>query len=114
MQNYKPVGAICCIILLLMLTTCGGGDDHESSGSSTSFRSITLAWDNPAQSIFDISGYKIYYGTSSGNYDHVIEIENVTQYTLDNISSGTICFAVKVLNVLNYESDYSNEVCKKI
>ena len=47
---------------------------------------VTLAWD--ANTEPDVAGYKIYSGTSSGNYDNVIDVGNQTNGTIQNLVEG--------------------------
>ncbi len=49
--------------------------------------SLNLAWN--ANTETDLSGYRIYYGTSSGNYTSVKEPGKVTSYALSDLSEGT-------------------------
>lgn len=59
-----------------------------------------------------VSGYKIYYGTSSGVYSAVKDVGNVTQYLLSNFTfteGTTYYFVVKAYND-TIESSSSNEV----
>lgn len=72
--------------------------------------SITLAWD--ANSEPDLSGYKVYYGTSSGTYTTTIDVGNVTTYTLSGVFTPyvTYYFAVTAYNSSAQESGFSNEV----
>ncbi|MEW6001251.1 MAG: Ser-Thr-rich GPI-anchored membrane family protein [Nitrospirota bacterium] len=79
----------------------------------------TLSWDPPATNtdgspLTDLEGYKVYYGTSSGNYSQRIDVGNVTTYTVSNLNDGTYYFAVTVHDTSGNESDYSNEVSKTI
>ena len=77
-----------------------------SSGEAASF---TLAWD-PNQEP-DLAGYKLYYGTSSGSYQHSLDVGNVTQYTLGGLRDGvTYYFAATAYDTAGNESGYSNEV----
>ncbi len=80
----------------------------------------TLSWDPPVTNedgspLTDLAGYKIYYGTTSGNYTNSIDVGNVTTYTVINLTEGlTYFFVVSAYDTLGNESDYSNEVSKKI
>ncbi len=80
----------------------------------------TLTWDPPTTNadgspLTDLAGYKLYYGTSSGNYTNSIDVGNVTTYTVVNLTEGlTYFFVVSAYDTLGNESDYSNEVSKKI
>ena len=48
---------------------------------------LTLAWDPNTEP--DLAGYNLYYGTQSGAYDFVIDVGNITQYTLAGLSPDT-------------------------
>lgn len=76
--------------------------------SSTVFAGeIKLAWDASPE---PVSGYRLYYGLSSGNYTENIDVGKVTTYTLTGLQDGqTYYIATTAYNDLG-ESDYSNEV----
>jgi hypothetical protein len=80
----------------------------------------TLSWEPPATNIDgtpldDLVGYKIYYGTLSGNYTEDIDVGNVTEYTIDNLTDGiTYYFVATAYDISGNESGYSNEVNKLI
>ena len=86
-----------------------------SSGASCLAATATVSWDkNPEP---DIKGYKIYYGTSSGNYDNNIWIDSPdqTSYVFDNLQEGnTYYFAVTAVDLADQESELSDEVSKAI
>ena len=70
---------------------------------------ITMAWDSNNES--DLAGYKIYYGTSSGNYSHTEDVGNVTEYTIVDLQEGvTYFFAAKAYNYSGNESSFSEEL----
>ena len=112
--------SIIFILTFLILTGCGGGGGGGSSsnntGSNTSNTSnsqsagtISLAWD--ANTSSGIAGYKVYYGTSSGNYPEVINVGNTTTYTVSNLQSGnTYYLVVTDYDTSGNESGYSNEI----
>ncbi len=72
---------------------------------------VSLAWD--ANSEADLEGYRVYYGTSSGNYSVVTDVGKVTTFTVTNLGPGTYYFAVTAYNS-NTESSFSNEVSATI
>jgi len=80
----------------------------------------TLSWDPPVTNadgtpVNDLAGYKIYYGTSSGNYSQNIDVGNVTTYTVSNLTEGvTYYFAATAYDAARNESTDSNEVIKTI
>ena len=70
---------------------------------------ITLEWDPNSEP--DLAGYKLYYGTASGNYTNAIDVGNQVTYTVTGLNPGvTYYFAVTAYNTSGFESDYSNEV----
>ena len=69
---------------------------------------VTLAWD----AVIDpsVTGYKLYYGTSSRVYGAPVDVGKVTQATLTNIAEGqNIYFAVTAYSTTQ-ESAYSIEL----
>lgn len=80
----------------------------------------TLSWTPPTQNsdgtaLTNLSGYRIYYGTSSANLTQTISIDNigVTTYVLENLSPATWYFAVKAV-ANSVESDLSNVASKVV
>jgi hypothetical protein len=69
---------------------------------------VSLAW-NPSTSP-GVTGYKIYYGASSGSYGTPIPIPNQTTYIVTGLPDGTYYFAVTAFDASGNESGYSNEV----
>lgn len=74
---------------------------------------VTLAWD-PNQEA-DLAGYRLYYGPESGQYDQVVDVGNVTTFTVTNLPVGVPrYFVVTAYNTSDLESDFSNEVAHTI
>lgn len=73
---------------------------------------MDLSWDSNTES--DLAGYKVYYGSSSGNYGIPIDIGNRTTYTLTGLDLGTYYFSVTAYDTSGNESGFSNEVSKTI
>ena len=70
---------------------------------------VTLAWD--ASTDPGIAGYKVYYGTSSGNYQVVIDVGKNAGCTISNLQNdSTYYFAVTGYSTSGVESGYSNEI----
>jgi hypothetical protein len=68
-----------------------------------------LAWNASTGST--VTGYKVYYGTQSGQYTTSVDAGNVTNYTVTNLQTGpTYYFAVTAYNSAGLQSPYSNEV----
>jgi hypothetical protein len=70
---------------------------------------VTLAWDPNTEQ--DLSGYKIYYGTSSSNYTMGVDAGKNTTYTLSGLGNGiTYYIASTAYDTEGYESDFSNQL----
>jgi len=80
---------------------------------------VTLSWTAPTQNtaggpLTDLVGYRIYYGTSPGQYDNVVSImdSGATQYIVTGAQleeSTTYYFVATAVNAAGLESAYSNE-----
>ena len=73
---------------------------------------VNLAWDPVTNPV--LAGYRIGYGTVSGQYGTVIDVGNVTAHTISGLSPGTYYFAVKAYGTAGQESSYSNEVTSSV
>jgi chitodextrinase len=79
-------------------------------------RPVTLLWDAPTTNeegapLDDLAGYRLYYGTSTGNYTESFDAANVTQYTVGNLPTGLYYyFAVTAYDTQGNESAYSTEI----
>ncbi len=87
--------------------------------SETPVTVASLSWDAPTtnsdgSALTNLSGYRVYYGSSSGKYTSVIDVGKVTSYVISNLSTGTYFFVVTAYDTADYESGYSNESCTKI
>ena len=77
-----------------------------------------LTWDPPTTNsdgspLTDLAGYKVYYGPTSGNYSAVIDVANVTGYTVTGLNdNATYYFATTAYNTSSIESVFSSEVSK--
>ena len=83
-----------------VLVSAFGRTDPRLSGI------ITLLW----QSVPDAHGYKIKYGTSSGNYTHEIDAQNVSGFRMSKLEQNQTYY----LRIVAYngfgESELSNEI----
>jgi trimeric autotransporter adhesin len=91
-----------------MLTVATG-----SSGNATIF------WDAPTTNadgtvLTDLAGYRIYYGTSPGDYPSNIDVGNVTTYVFSNLAAGTYYLVITAYDTSGNESSYSNEISKTL
>jgi len=95
----------------------GGSGDTEGGGSATGVASLT--WIAPTTNsngsqLTDLAGFRVHYGTASRTYTHVIDVQNVTSYAVNNLPAGTYYFAVTAYNSLGNDSDFSNEVSRTV
>jgi hypothetical protein len=115
-MNAKPFFAS-LIVLSLLVSHCGGGGGGGGGGSgSGAGGAIDLAWDaSPDQRV---TGYLVYYGMTSGNYQQSADAgignpisDGGISYTLTGLTSGeTYYIAVTAYDNARDESDLSNEV----
>lgn len=80
--------------------------------SSSFAGNAALSWN--ANTEPDLSGYKVYYGTSSGNYGAPIDVGNTTNHTITGLADGTYYFAVTARDTSGNESGFSNEASKAL
>jgi uncharacterized repeat protein (TIGR02543 family) len=70
---------------------------------------VTLAWDaatDPA-----LAGYKVYFGTQTGQYSHYVDASTSTAIVIPDLTEGQIYyFAATAYDASGIESSYSNEV----
>ncbi len=102
------------IIIAISIIGCVGFE-----GVKRSKNYITLSWDPPATveagaSVTEVGGYKIYYGPSPGDYTKSIDVGKITTYTIYDLPSDILYFAVTAYDTSGNESTYSNEVSKII
>ena len=101
--------------------TGGSGNQTIISGGTQTVppSNVSLAWNAPTTyedgtPITDLAGFKVYYGTSSGVYSTVIDVQNVTSYTTPTLAPGTYYFAVTCYDSCGSESVFSNELTTTI
>jgi hypothetical protein len=60
--------------------------------------------------LVDLAGYRIYWGTTPGNYTNSATLDNpgVSTYTVDGLAPGTYEFAATSFNAAGIESTFSN------
>ena len=69
---------------------------------------VKLAWDPNSDT--NLAGYYLYYGASSRNYTHRIDVGSATVYTVTGLGPGMYYFAVTAYATSGAESSFSNEV----
>ena len=94
------------------------GADEASTAAN-----VSLSWVAPSEredstpiSLSEIAGYKIYYGTTPGQYTNSVDINDgiAEGYTFKALPLGTYFFVVTTYDAEGRESQYSPEVTKVI
>jgi hypothetical protein len=106
--------------------TCGGtgGNVNQTIDVAvvlSSTGTALLSWTPPTQNsdgstLTDLAGYRIRYGTASGDYSDVVEINNpgITSHLIENLPSAEYYFVMVAFNGSGIESTYSAEVSKVV
>jgi hypothetical protein len=133
-MKHKRTSSILVISLLIAaLAGCGGGGEggitgygNVGTGGSGGTATGTLSWAAPTthtdgSPMTDLAGFRIYYGTASGNYTGWITLAGKTSTSMSVATlasavpaSGTYYIAVTAYDSSGIESSYSNEVSKNL
>ncbi len=95
-----PVGFPWFAICLLALFSLGAG--------TALGKEITLAWNENTDP--DLVGYRVHYGSESGDYDKIVDVGLQTEYVFSTQSGEEYYFAVTAYDVEGYQSGFSDEV----
>jgi hypothetical protein len=83
--------------------------------------SATLSWTPPTTNtdgspLTNLAGYKVYWGTSQGNYSNSATLNNagLTTYVIENLTPGTWFFVATAFNTAGIESTFSGVASKTI
>ena len=88
---------------LIMLFLCLAGLEKACA------RNVTLNWD--ASNSPNITGYHVYYGTTSGSYSYKVNAGNTTSVTITNLAPGqTYYFVATSQDANGNQSPCSGEV----
>ena len=100
-------------------TTTFINSDTNSSDETNTTANVDLSWVAPAEredntpiALSEIAGYKIYYGSTQGQYPNSITISDssATGHTFQSFTTGTYYFVVTTIDTEGRESQYSSEV----
>jgi hypothetical protein len=82
-----------------------------SSNSSAYSAQVTLQWDPNEGEGERVAGYRVYYGTESGNYEKVLDVGHRTECEISGLEEGRpYFFAANAYDAAGLESDFSDEV----
>lgn len=75
---------------------------------------VTVSWAPPTQNadgslLTNLAGYRVYWGTTSANLDHVVTVANpgLVRYVISDLTPATWYFAMTAYNSNGQESDRS-------
>lgn len=122
-SRFKSLHFLAALILLVLIG-CGSGAGENENGADggqspgTTVRSLSIAWDPPTTRTNgdplapdDITGYKVYYGTSSGGYTESFDAGNVLSFTIADLPVGSSYFiVVTAMDANRNESAFSSEL----
>ena len=102
-KNFILFGIITCAIIYF------AGSIYLSVFNTAIAAEVKLAWDSSVGQ--EVIGYNIYYGTSSRNYDAVVDAGNNTSFTVFDLAEHqTYHFAVTAYDLQGNESSFSDEL----
>jgi hypothetical protein len=106
MEMFHAVTFSACIAGVFLSGVC-----HHTSAGSTSAAGLGCTVAGRWHPHPNLAGYKLYYGSQSGQYPTMIPVGMTTTYTATNLSAGqTYYFATKAYDSTGTESAFSNEV----
>ena len=125
----NTIGAIVIVPLFAALAGCGGGTTGVSGtggtggggGGGTSL-TATLNWSPVTTNIdgsqlTELAGYRVHYGTASGNYTTTVDIADPTaaNAVISNLQANTTYyFVVTAYDTSGNQSEFSNEGIKTL
>jgi hypothetical protein len=87
----------------------------------TATGSVSLVWLPPTENedgtpLTDLSGYKLYWGTTEGDYPNSVTLPNpgVTRYVVEHLTPATWHFVLTATTSRGSESDYSNDTSSEL
>jgi len=106
--RLNPIAIRSRILGLLLLLALLHQPASVRGNMATDTYSADMSWDPNSEP--SVSGYRIYYGTASGNYTHITSLGKVTSGTVEGLMGGvTYYFAVTAYNAAGFESAFSAE-----
>ena len=98
------------------------GTPPAPPAADTATNSTTLSWEAPTVNtdgsvLTDLAGYKIHYGTASGDYTSTLSVATpgLSTYVIDGLTVGQqYFFAVTAVSTDGVESPYSVELVETI
>ena len=100
--KFKFLNLVFCFLFSALYFLC------PPSAAAEGTATVAVGWDASTPTV---AGYEIYYGTISGQYDHVVDVGNNTSCSISGlVAETTYYFAVKAYDSEGYKSEYSEEL----
>ena len=112
------------VLMSALLTACGGDSDSSAGTSAPTAApagvaqgkgTVTLSWTPPTENddgtALQLTSYRIYWGSTRGNYPHMVTINNpgLSRYVVEQLTPSTWYFVVTAVSA-DGESAPSNEI----
>jgi len=100
----------------ITITITGADETNTTANIDLSWVAPVEREDNAPIALSEIAGYKIYYGTTQGQYPNSVTIDDgsATEHTFQNLTTGTYYFVVTTIDTEGRESGLSAEVIMSI
>ncbi len=112
MMVYCRIFLRLAIIIISVIVFGCGGDVKSSAVITVSWIPTTTNADG--SQLTDLAGYRIYYGTSSGQYTSSIDVGNTTAFEITNLAPGRYYIAGTAYDLSGNESIFSNEIIRDV
>ena len=141
-DKTRVIKMLFCLLMAAQLVGCGGGSSTNDSSAVVPSEvlpgevapveavlgevvpsGVTIAWTAPVArsdgsplSLADIGGYRVYYGTTEGDYPNHIDVNDgsAVEVTLNNLPLGSYYIVVTTYDVTGRESEFSPAVTTTI
>lgn len=138
MQQYRILTAPMALIILTLMSGCQGSSSSTEDASSVNVGPIDetpvetpgpsqaiaqVSWNIPTTRILgdflpmsELQGYRVYYGTSPGNYMGNIDVQGAQDTSVDiTLDSGqTYYIVVRAIDTDGFEGPESNTVTRSL
>ena len=95
--RFRNVGLICLAVLILVIF-CLEAKVYSDQ--------VIVRWN--ANTEADLAGYKLFYGTSTANYEIIDDVGDVTTHTITDLVKGVTYFiALTAYDTFDNESGFS-------
>lgn len=93
----------------------GGGSDTSTGGFSLSWTAPVIRSDGSPMSLAEIDGYRVYYGSTQGNYPDSVDVSDgtATSATISNVPVGEYYIVMTTYDSDGRESTQSGVVYKQ-